>query len=141
MAKASLFVNYYTQPSQRGWVLASYFLWDVIMTGRKTRALQVPAVVPYKAFKNFPKALYGTTGGTCSARVFRPVLFHSISWNIPLVTLFSWYTNGPLIVHAYQPGMTNTHVNYQLAQCKHERAQAPITSGSQICYLRQRSES
>ena len=96
VAKASLFVNYYTQPSQRGWVLASYFLWDVIMTGRKTRALQVPAVVPYKAFKNFPKALYGTTGGTCSARVFRPVLFHSISWNIPLVTLFSWYTNGPL---------------------------------------------
>ena len=31
-------------------------------------------VVPYKALENFPKALYGTTGGTYSARVFRPVI-------------------------------------------------------------------
>ena len=38
------------------------------MTGRKNRALQVPPVVPYKALGNFPKALYGTTEGTCSAR-------------------------------------------------------------------------
>ena len=37
------------------------------MTGQKNRALQVP-VVPYKALEKFPKALYGTTGGTCSAR-------------------------------------------------------------------------
>ena len=41
------------------------------MTGRKNRALQVPFVVPYKALEKFPKALYGTTGGTCSARFFR----------------------------------------------------------------------
>ena len=31
-------------------------------------------VVPYKALGNFSKALYGTTGGTCSARFFRPVM-------------------------------------------------------------------
>ena len=43
------------------------------MTGRKMRALQVPPVVPYKAFGKFSKALYGATGGPRSARVFRPV--------------------------------------------------------------------
>ena len=37
-------------------------------------SLQVPPVVPYKALGNFPKALYGTTGGTCSARFSRPVM-------------------------------------------------------------------
>ena len=31
-------------------------------------------VVPYKALENFSKALYVTTGGTYSARVFRPVM-------------------------------------------------------------------
>ena len=45
------------------------------MTGRKTRALKVPPVVPYKALEKFSKALYGTTGGTYSARIFRPVMF------------------------------------------------------------------
>ena len=45
------------------------------MTVRKTRALQVPPVVPYKALEKFSKALYGTTGGTYSARIFRPVMF------------------------------------------------------------------
>ena len=44
------------------------------MTRRKTRALEVPPVVPYKALENFPKALCETTGGTYSARVFRPVM-------------------------------------------------------------------
>ena len=44
------------------------------MTGRKSRALQVPPVVPYKALKNFSKALYGTTRGTCSTRFFRSVM-------------------------------------------------------------------
>ena len=44
------------------------------MTGRKNLALQVPLVVPYKALENFSKALYGATGGTCSARFFRPVM-------------------------------------------------------------------
>ena len=29
------------------------------MTGRKSRALQVPPVVPYTALENFSKALYG----------------------------------------------------------------------------------
>ena len=45
------------------------------MTGRKNRALQVPPVVSYKALENFSKALYETTGGTCSARFFRPVMW------------------------------------------------------------------
>ena len=44
------------------------------MTGQKTRALQVPPVVPCKALENFSKALYGTSKGTYSARVFRPVM-------------------------------------------------------------------
>ena len=44
------------------------------MTGRKTRALKVPPVVPYKALEKFSKALYGATGGTYSARLFRPVM-------------------------------------------------------------------
>ena len=38
-------------------------------------ALQVPPLVPYKALGKFPKALYGKTGGTCSAGVFRPVMY------------------------------------------------------------------
>ena len=44
------------------------------MTGRKNHALQVPLVVPYKALEKFSKALYGTTGGTCRTRFFRPVM-------------------------------------------------------------------
>ena len=48
------------------------------MTGRNNCALQVPYVVPYKALKNFSKDLYGTTGGTCSARFFRPVMIKTI---------------------------------------------------------------
>ena len=44
------------------------------MTGRKNGELQVPSVVPYKALGNFSKALYGKTGGTCSARFVRPVM-------------------------------------------------------------------
>ena len=45
------------------------------MTERKNRALLVPLVVPYKALENSSKALYGTTGGICSVRFFRPVRF------------------------------------------------------------------
>ena len=32
------------------------------------------SVVQYKALEKFSKALYGTTGSTYSARVFRPVM-------------------------------------------------------------------
>ena len=49
-------------------------LFLALMTGRKNRALQVPPFVPYKALGNFSKALYGTTGGTSSARFFRPIM-------------------------------------------------------------------
>ena len=35
------------------------------------------SVVPYKALEKFSKALYGTTGSTYSARVFRPVMLQS----------------------------------------------------------------
>ena len=44
------------------------------MTGRKIQALQVPPAVQHKALDSFSKALYGTTGGTCSAQCFRPVM-------------------------------------------------------------------
>ena len=44
------------------------------MTGQKNSAVQVLPLVPYKALGNFSKALYGATGGTYSARVFRPVI-------------------------------------------------------------------
>ena len=37
-------------------------------------------VVPYKALENFSKALYGETGGTFSARVFRPVMQTGMSF-------------------------------------------------------------
>ena len=40
-----------------------------MMTGRKIRALQVPPVVPCKALGNVPKALHGTTGGTCRGQL------------------------------------------------------------------------
>ena len=36
-------------------------------------------VVPYKALENFSKALYGTTGGTYSACIIRPVM---VRWSI-----------------------------------------------------------
>ena len=45
------------------------------MTGRKNSELQVPLVVPYKALEKFPKVLYWTTGGTCSARFFRSFMW------------------------------------------------------------------
>ena len=38
------------------------------------------SVVPYKALEKFSKALYGTTGGTYSPRVFRPVMFGSYGY-------------------------------------------------------------
>lgn len=44
------------------------------MTGRKNSALQAPPAVPYKALRNFPKASYGITGDTLSARFLRPVI-------------------------------------------------------------------
>ena len=51
------------------------------MTGRKNRALQVPYVVPYKAFRILPRALYGTTIGTYSPRFFLPVMSeHNNKW-------------------------------------------------------------
>ena len=33
-----------------------------------------PEKSPYKALEKFSKAVYGTTGGTCSARDFRPLM-------------------------------------------------------------------
>ena len=39
------------------------------------------SIAPYKALEKFSKALYGTTGGTYSARVFRPVMRrHRSQW-------------------------------------------------------------
>ena len=52
----------------------SSFVFCIIMTGQKNRALQVPPVVPYKALDKFPTALFGTMGGTCSAQFSRPVM-------------------------------------------------------------------
>ena len=50
-------------------------------TGRKHCTLQVPLIVPYKykALEKIPKALCGTTGGTCSAQIFHPVMTHPTS--------------------------------------------------------------
>ena len=62
---------YFQGPNQ---FVALLPLSEKTMTGRKNRALQVPLFVPYKALENFLKALYGTTEGTYSARVFRPVI-------------------------------------------------------------------
>ena len=46
--------------------------------------------VPYKALENFSKALYGETGGTYSARVFRPVM----SGNVAVFQTLEWPSNG-----------------------------------------------
>ena len=43
------------------------------MTARKNCALQVP--VPFKALGKFPE----TTGGTCSAQFFRPVMLPNLA--------------------------------------------------------------
>ena len=59
------------------------------MTGRKNLAPQVPLVVPYKALEKFSKALYGTTGGTCRTRFFRPVMILKNT-----TTLFSFHVIG-----------------------------------------------
>lgn len=41
---------------------------------------------PYKALEKFSKALYGTTGGTYSACVFRPVM-NALSWILVTLSL------------------------------------------------------
>ena len=43
---------------------------------------------PYKALEKFSKALYGTKGGTYSARIFRPVMDASIT-NTQTLSRFS----------------------------------------------------
>ena len=65
------------------------------MTGRKKCALQVPPVVPYIAYGNFPKALCGKTGGTCSAHVFRPVMRQEVYFKNKFTKYqasYAWYT-------------------------------------------------
>ena len=61
------------------------------MTERKNRALQVPPVVPYKALGNFPKDLYGATGGTWSARFFPSCHVTCKSKEIVLIDLISHF--------------------------------------------------
>ena len=59
----------------------------------KNCALQVPPVVPYKELRNFPKALHRTTGGTCSAWFFHPVMdknYAILEWPSPLSLEFTW---------------------------------------------------
>ena len=70
---AQFYARFFTIPWKQ------HFLRDRLrstrnLPGRKNRALQVPLLVSYKALGNFSKALYGATGGTYSARVFRPVI-------------------------------------------------------------------
>ena len=42
----------------------------------------------YKALENFSKALYGTAGGTYSARVFRPVM-HECKFSVPILPMLA----------------------------------------------------
>ena len=58
------------------------------MTGRENCALQVPPIVPNKAVGNLSNALYGTTGGTCSARFFRPVMIIQKTKELKMQQLF-----------------------------------------------------
>ena len=90
------------------------------------------SVVPYKALEKFSKALYGTTGSTYSAPVFRPVmlltkqdknttnnttnnttkiryvnyLLHSTSLQYTTFTFFRYYT--PICLANYNPGEVST---------------------------------
>ena len=57
------------------------------MTGRKNAwTVSTSRCPPYKALENFSKALYGTTGGTYSACIIRPVMNKTESDKL-LVTL------------------------------------------------------
>ena len=45
------------------------------------------SVVPYRALEKFSKALYGTTGGNYSVRVFRPVMWEKIFQTVSRLVL------------------------------------------------------
>ena len=49
-------------------------IWEVTWQDGKRMHCKYLPVVPYKALENFSKALYGTTGGTYSACIIRPVM-------------------------------------------------------------------
>ena len=48
-------------------------------------------VVPYDALEKFSKALYGTTGGTYSARVFRPVMLSASLYQKEFIIVINPY--------------------------------------------------
>ena len=53
---------------------------------------------PYKALEKFSKALYGTKGGTYSARIFRPVMYMTVSL-LPLQIIY--HSTHPCCLYPY----------------------------------------
>ena len=52
-------------------------MWASWQDGKRVHCKYLP-LSHTKALENFSKALYGTTGGTYSARIFRPVMLERI---------------------------------------------------------------
>ena len=52
---------------------------------------KVPCINPYKALENFSESLYGTTGGTYRACVFRPVMNPLHFYNVSFFTLILYF--------------------------------------------------
>ena len=81
------------------WRKFPYYLlnFSVLWQEEKNRVLQIPPVVPYKSLGNFWKALYETTGGTCSARFFRQSLISRSKREIELqmasAISFGWFAD------------------------------------------------
>ena len=64
-----------------GFIATMFFTHGFFLTERPF--FNLPPVVPYKALEKFSKALYGTTGGTYSERVFCPVMYISLASSKP----------------------------------------------------------
>ena len=70
------------------------------------------SVAPYKALEKFSKALYGTTGGTYSARVFRPVMGQLGNFQCRLIS--DLLVNSQLEKHHIKRGCIIIHLYLRL---------------------------
>ena len=106
---------------------------------RKHYALQVPPVVPYKTLEKFPRALCGTTGGNCSARIFRPVSRRAICKKQEFQTLYTnlllcWYKTLHLPLSRYmwslylKPKSQGLWLSPSWRSCLENRPQTPLHS-------------
>ena len=108
------------------------------------RALKVPPVVPYKALENFSKALYGTTGGTYSARIFRSVVPEGIRFiNFIIFELFVVDGGNGIAAHVLASTCVSTtkdcRLNFNIRidfflSSQHENSELPMAITSSQSY-------